>query len=307
MGNNGINIKRIGMVGVGRMGGPMARRLLAAGYELVISDTNQSAVDPLVAMGAKSVASPKAVADEVEVVLMSLPMPDVVSLVSIGANGLVHGSAVKVVVDLSTTGPRTVSKIAKDLKDKAMTMIDSPVSGGVAGATKGTLAVMVSGDLDTYNQIKPILENIGKLFYVGEEPGMGQTMKIINNLISVTGLAITSEAMVMGAKAGLDADAMIDVINAGSGRNSASSDKFPNFVLPRTFDFGFAIGLSAKDVKLCLEEGTAMGVPMPIGQSVVDFVTRVRDTYGEGADMTEMVKAIEDVVGVQVRGKAAKN
>ncbi len=304
--SNNINIKRVGMVGVGRMGGPMARRLLAAGYELVISDTNQAAIAPLVALGAKSVASPKAVADEVEVVLMSLPMPEVVSLVSIGANGLMDGSSVKVVVDLSTTGPRTVAKVAEALKAKSITMIDSPVSGGVAGATKGTLAVMVSGDSVVYDEIKPILENIGKLFYVGAEPGMGQTMKIINNLISVTGLAITSEAMVMGAKAGLDADAMIDVINAGSGRTSASSDKFPNFVLPRTFDFGFAIGLSAKDVKLCLDEGVAMGVPMPIGKSVVDFVTRVRDSYGEGADMTEMVKAIEDVVGVQVRGKAAK-
>jgi len=301
-----IQTKRIGFVGVGRMGGPMANRLIDAGYELVIFDTNSACTDPLVARGAVRVGSPKAVADETQVVLMSLPTPAIVWEVAAGNNGLIHGKQVKIAIDLSTTGPEMAMKVADQLAKKGISGFDCPVSGGIAGAVKGTLALMASGDANSYDIVKPILANLGNLFYVGGKAGMGQTMKVINNMISVTSLAITSEALVLGAKVGLDADMMIDVINAGSGKTGASMDKMPKYVLPRTFDFGFAIGLSAKDVRLCLEAGDSMGVPMPVGRAVVDFVHAVRDQYGEQADMTEMIKRIEAAAGVEVKGKKAK-
>lgn len=301
-----IKTEQIGFVGVGRMGGPMANRLLDAGYKLVVFDTNQQAVDALVARGAIKATSPKEVADLAQVVLLSLPMPHIVQAVATGEGGLIHGHAVKIVVDLSTTGATAASQIAAELAGKGITAIDCPVSGGIGGAEKGTLALMASGDEAAYQTVQPILSHLGKLFYVGAGAGMGQTMKVLNNLISVTALTITSEALVMGAKAGLDPDAMVDVINAGSGKTGASMDKVPKYVLTRSFDFGFAIGLSAKDVRLCLEEGDALGVPMPVGRAVVDFVQAVKEQFGEQADMTELIRAIEDKAGVQVRGKNAK-
>lgn len=303
---NDIKNGKLGFVGLGRMGGPMAGRLIDAGYELIVFDANPQALAPLLNKGAVRADSPQAVADQAPVVLISLPTPDVVERVGLGENGLVKGNAVHTVIDLSTTGPAVAQKLAKGLAEKSIVAIDCPVSGGVAGATKGTLALMVAGDQDRAHEVKPVLDNLGKQFYVGAEPGMAQTMKVINNLVSVTALVATSEALVMGTKAGLDADTMVQVINAGSGRSNASEVKIPNFVLSRTFDFGFSVGLSAKDVRLCMEEADRLEIPMPVGQSVRAFLNAAADRLGYEADMTEMIRVIEAQVGVEVRGKAAK-
>ena len=146
--------------------------------------------------------------------------------------------------------------------------LDSPVSGGVGGAEKGTLAVMVSGPKADFEAVKSALGVIGKVFFIGEKPGSAQTMKLANNLLSATAVVATSEAVVMGVKSGLDPAVMIDVINAGSGLNTASRDKFPRAILPRTFDFGFATGLMVKDVRLCLEEMKALGLSMEVAEAV---------------------------------------
>jgi 2-hydroxy-3-oxopropionate reductase len=284
----------------------MVGRLLDAGYELTICDANEQALTPLLAKGAVRAATPKDVADQASVVLISLPTPDVVAAVGLGDNGLVHGKAVRTVVDLSTTGPRVSKQLAEGLAKRSIVTLDCPVSGGVAGATKGSLAVMVAGDPQRAEALKPILDQLGKQIYVGEEPGMAQTMKVINNLLSVTALVATSEALVMGAKAGLDPDTMVRVINAGSGRSNASEVKIPNFVLSRSFNFGFAVGLSAKDIRLCMEEAEHLGIPMPVGQAVRSFLNTAADKLGYQADMTEMIRVIEDQVGVEVRGKAAQ-
>ncbi|HWK72385.1 NAD(P)-dependent oxidoreductase [Pollutimonas sp. M17] len=297
---------RLGFVGLGKMGGPIAGRLIDAGYELIICDANQDALAPLLEKGAVRADTPKAVADQAPVVLISLPTPDVVAMVGLGENGLAEGGAVRTVIDLSTTGPGVAKQLAQGLADRSIAVIDCPVSGGVAGATKGTLSLMVAGDKERVKQVKPILDHLGKQIYVGAEPGMAQTLKVINNLVSVTALVVTSEALVMGTKAGLDADIITEVINAGSGRSNASEVKIPNFVLSRTFDFGFSVGLSAKDVRLCMEEADSLGIPMPVAQSVRAFLNSAADKLGYQADMTEMIRVIEDQVGVEVRGKAAK-
>ena len=160
------------------------------------------------------------------------------------------------------------AKIHGLLAKHDIVQIDCPVSGGVGGAEKGTLAVMVSGPKADFELLKPALDVIGKVFFIGEKPGAAQTMKLANNFLSATAMVATSEAVVMGVKAGLDPAVMIDVINAGSGMNTASRDKFPRAVLPRTFDFGFATGLMVKDVRLALEEMKQLGLSMEVADAV---------------------------------------
>ena len=294
--------EQLGFIGVGRMGGPMAGRLLDAGYRLTICDKDERAMAPLIARGAQRAASPAALASAVETILVSLPTPAVVQAVALGEDGVISGTRVKTFVDLSTSGPRTAIAVAEGLRAKGITAVDAPVSGGISGAEKGTLAVMVSCPQDLAAKLRPILEVLGKFFFIGDRPGMGQTMKLANNLLSATALAISSEAIVMGVKAGLDPKVMIDVINAGSGRNSATQDKFPKAILPRTFDFGFATGLLYKDVTLCLEQAEALGVPMLVGNAVRQLLAITKARQGFDSDFTTMVKCVEEWAGVEVKG-----
>jgi 3-hydroxyisobutyrate dehydrogenase-like beta-hydroxyacid dehydrogenase len=293
----------LGFVGIGRMGGPMANRLLDAGYRLCVYDVSDEATRPLVARGAELAASPAEVASAAETVFMSLPTPDVVREVALGGNGgIVNGSKVRTVVDLSTTGPGVAAEVAGRLAERKIGWIDAPVSGGVTGAKAGTLAVMVSCPRPVYQRMEPVLKVFGKLFHAGEKPGLAQTAKLANNLLAATAMVATSEAMAMGVKAGLDARVLIDIINASSGRNSASQDKFPRAILPRTFDFGFATGLSYKDVRLCVEEAESMGVPMVVGGAVREMLAVTRARFGAASDFTCIAKVLEEWAGVEIKG-----
>ncbi|HLM13253.1 MAG TPA: NAD(P)-dependent oxidoreductase [Reyranella sp.] len=293
----------LGFVGVGRMGGPMANRLLDAGYRLCVYDVSDEATGPLVARGAELAASPAEVASMADTVFMSLPTPDVVREVALGGNGgLINGSKVRTVIDLSTTGPGVATEVAGKLAERKIAWVDSPVSGGVIGAKAGTLAVMVSCPAPAYQKLEPVLKVFGKLFHAGEKPGLAQTAKLANNLLAATAMVATSEVMAMGVKAGLDAKVLIDIINASSGRNSASQDKFPRAILPRTFDFGFTTGLSYKDVRLCVEEAEAMGVPMVVGGAVREMLAVTRARFGAGSDFTYIAKVLEEWAGVEIKG-----
>ncbi|BBK35058.1 2-hydroxy-3-oxopropionate reductase [Allostella sp. ATCC 35155] len=292
----------LGFVGVGRMGGPMAMRLLDAGYRLVICDPVAAATAPLVARGAILAGSPKEVADQAETVLVSLPTPAVVKAVALGPGGVVEGAAVRVMIDLSTTGPAVAAEVAAGLAAKGIVAVDSPVSGGIKGAVAGTLAVMISCPRTTYQGLTPVLGTFGKLFFTGEKPGLAQTAKLANNLMAAAALVVTSEAMAMGVKAGLDARVLIDIINVSSGRNSASQDKFPRAVLPGTFDFGFATGLSYKDVRLCVDEAEALGVPMVVGAAVRQMLAVTQAKFGPDSDFTCIAKVLEEWAGVEIRG-----
>jgi 3-hydroxyisobutyrate dehydrogenase-like beta-hydroxyacid dehydrogenase len=292
----------IGFVGVGRMGGPMASRLLDAGHTLCVFDTSAEAVKPLAARGAAVAASAEEVASRAEIVMMSLPTPPIVQAVATGEQGIVRGSRVKTLIDLSTTGPSVAKVVARAAGERGVVWVDSPVSGGVAGAVKGTLAVMVSCPQATFSQIEPVLKNFGKTFYVGDKPGLAQIAKLANNLLAASAIVVSSEAMAMGVKAGLDAKVLIDIINAGSGRNSATQDKFPRSILPGTFDFGFATGLSYKDVRLCVDEAEALGVPMVAGAAVRQMLAITNAKFGPDSDFTCIAKVLEEWAGVQIRG-----
>jgi 3-hydroxyisobutyrate dehydrogenase-like beta-hydroxyacid dehydrogenase len=293
----------IGFIGAGRMGFHMVRRLIEAGHQLTVFDNSAEAVARVEKLGARRAASPSDVGDRVESVMLSLPTPDIVLKVATGDGGVAAGKKVKRVIDLSTTGAQMASRVADLLKARNIALIDSPVSGGVGGAEKGTLAVMVSGPAADISAVESALAVIGRVFKIGERAGAAQTMKLLNNYLSATAMAATAEAMVMGVKAGLDPKLMLDVINAGSGRNTATQDKYPKSIVTRTFDFGFANALMYKDVKLCLDEAAALGVPNDIMSAVGRAWLTTQNEIGPDKDFTTVVQPLERRAGVEIKGK----
>jgi 3-hydroxyisobutyrate dehydrogenase-like beta-hydroxyacid dehydrogenase len=290
----------VGFVGLGQMGGPMSRRLLAAGYELVVHDVRAEAVDGLVAEGAAAAGSPAEVADRAELVLVSLPTPDVVRAVALGPNGLLRGGAIGTYVDLSTTGQAVAAEVAAALSERGITTLDAPVSGGVRGAIDGTLAVMVAGPAPELERARPLLEVFGRVFHVGERPGLGQLMKLANNFLSATAIVATAEAVVLGVKGGLDPATMLAVINASTGRNTASEDKFPRQILTGRYAAGFTTGLLTKDLGLCAAAAEALGVPMPVAAVVHARWQRAVVELGPDADITRIVALVEQAAGARI-------
>src|SRR5246500_4987795 len=292
----------IGFIGLGKMGFPMTRRLIEAGHHLIVFDTRKEVVEQLVARGAEAGTSPKDVADRAETVMASLPSLQASLDVATAAGGVIEGKRVRRFVDLSTVGSQMAVRIHDLLKKRGIVQIDSPVSGGVAGAEKGTLAVMVSGPRAEFETVKPALEVIGKVFFIGEKPGSGQTMKLANNFLSATAMVATSEAVVMGVKSGLDPKVMIDVINSGSGMNTASRDKFPRSVLPRSFDFGFTTAMMVKDVRLAVDEMRSLGMSMEVAEAVGRLWEAVLRDQGPESDFTSAMKTVEKAAGIVVGG-----
>ncbi len=290
----------IGFIGVGRMGGAMAARLLDAGHPIILCDSDDAAAGPLLTAGATRANSPAAVASAARVVLASLPTPGIVLEVATGPVGVREGTTIRTFVDLSTSGAAAASTIDSALRERGVDALDAPVSGGVAGARAGTLAIMVSGPRRAFEQVERILGILGHVFFVGEKPGLGQTLKLANNLMSQAAIAITAEALAMGVRAGLDPSVMLEVLNASSGRNTASADKFPKHVLTRRFDFGFSTGLALKDVRLCLEEAAALRVPMALGDAVRQVLTDTQDKFGPDSDCTCVARTVEERAGCEI-------
>jgi 3-hydroxyisobutyrate dehydrogenase-like beta-hydroxyacid dehydrogenase len=291
----------IGFIGLGNMGGPMSRRLVEAGHKLTVFDTRAAAMEPLVKLGAVAARSVADVADRVETVMTSLPSLEIGKRVAVGEDGLIRGNRVRRYVDLSTTGSKAAIETAEIMKQRGIVQIDCPVSGGVAGAEKGTLAVMVSGPRDEIEQIRPALEVFGKVFVCGEKPGLAQSMKLANNFLSATGMAASCEAIAMGVKGGLDPALMVEVINAGSGMNTGTTQKFPRSVLPGTFDYGFGMGLMVKDVRLFLAEAEMFGIPAEVAQAVGRIWEKALKENGADSDFTTIARTIEKGAGVEMR------
>jgi 3-hydroxyisobutyrate dehydrogenase-like beta-hydroxyacid dehydrogenase len=290
-------LERIAFIGVGRMGGPMASRLVAAGHAVSVFDFSAAAVAAVAAKGARAATSAVDAARGSSIVMASLPSPAAIRAL---ATELAAVPGIEILVDLGTSGPAASQAVAATLSPAGIAAVDAPVSGGVKGAAAGTLTLMISGPASAAARVKPLLENFGKVVVVGEKPGLGQTLKLANNLMSAASLAIASEAMAMGVKAGLDPAVMLEVINASSGRNSATQDKIPKHVLNRKFDFGFANALSFKDVRLCLDEAEGLGVPMVVGAAVRQMLSITQQLHGPDADVTDMIKVHEEWAGCRI-------
>jgi 3-hydroxyisobutyrate dehydrogenase-like beta-hydroxyacid dehydrogenase len=291
----------LGFIGLGAMGAPMVRRLLAAGHRVLVHDLDAAAVAAAVARGAVARGGPAAIAAEAAIVLVSLPTPDVVRQVALGAGGLVEGDALRIYIDLSTTGAQAAQAVAAGLAPRGVVALDAPVSGGVAGAEAGTLAVMAAGDRAAFDRVRPLLETIGaNTVLVGEQVGQGQTLKLVNNLLAATTWAAACEALAMGAKAGIDPELMVGVINASSGRSFPTERFAAGPVLSRRFDFGFRMELMAKDMRLALQEAEALGLVMPTSRAAQLLYGLAMAGGGGKGDVTELVKITEAWAGTEI-------
>lgn len=295
----------IGFIGLGTMGMGMAMRLITGGHNVCVFDIDTAAVGKAVDAGATAGTSPADVANRSEIVLCSLPIPQVVEQVMLGPDGIIAGSRVRIAIDLSTSGPQTAIAVANALSQKGIGYIDAPVSGGIAGATAGTLTIMASGEKAHFGEALPLLERIGgKVFYVGSEPGQGQAMKLVNNMLSAVTLIASCEALVFGAKAGLDAQTMIDILNISGGQNYHTKVKIPNSVLTGAFPNNFATELGLKDVRLAIESSEKIGVPLWTTHAARDFLAFAVSQGDAKIDWANAIRHFERWAGVEVRSRA---
>jgi 3-hydroxyisobutyrate dehydrogenase-like beta-hydroxyacid dehydrogenase len=294
--------RRVGFVGLGAMGNPMAVNLLAAGHSLVVTDLREAAAANLVEAGATWAATPAEVARDRDVIFLSLPNPSDVEEVVTGPDGVLAAAARgSVIVDLSTNEPAVVQGLAAAAAEKGVEFLDAPVSGGVAGARSGRLAVMVGGDAGTLEAVRPLLEVIGdRVFPVGPV-GSGNVVKLLNNMMFFVNLLGSLEALVVGAKAGIDPDVLRDVVKAGSGGSSVW-DFATRAVLADRLDPRFTVALASKDVALATALADEVGVDVPMGQLARRLIHQYRDADHGGDDVFSLVRMIEEQAGYTVRG-----
>ncbi len=267
-----MSAMRFGFAGLGQMGGPMAANIVAAGFDLSVFDkagTADRAPD-----GAKPLESLDALAAVVDTLFLSLPDGPVTLAVARDLAAL-QDRAVSVVIDLSTIGLEAAKEAGQILADAGIQYIDAPVSGGQSGAIAGTITVMWGGPAEVLEIHRDVIMAIAKnLFHVGDQAGHGQTVKLLNNFLSGTAMAATSEAVAFGLSQGIEMKSLLDVVNVSTGRNTATSDKFPNRVLTGSYDAGFKTKLLTKDVGLFLDNAKAAGTPTAVAETVVDLWRR---------------------------------
>ncbi len=286
-----MSAQTLGFAGLGRMGGPIASRLVAAGYQLHGFDAAGTA--ERLPDGAREADSATGLAGTADIVLLSVP--DGAASRAVCSEIAEAGNwRTRIVVDLSTIGITAAQECAEILREAGVVYVDAPVSGGVAGAQSGSLSMMVGASEAVFEELKPILSLIARnCTRVGDEPGQGQTMKLLNNYVSATALAATCEAAVFGQKLGLDLAGIVDVLNVSSGRSAASEDKFPRAVVPGTYDFGFAGALMTKDITLYLESATDAGVPRELANASTALWQRF-NAANPGADFTALHKYLKE-------------
>jgi 3-hydroxyisobutyrate dehydrogenase-like beta-hydroxyacid dehydrogenase len=296
-------METIAFIGCGAMGAPIAERLIDAGYTVRLFDPRAAAMAPLVQRGGVAATSPHDAASGAEVAFACLPSPEISRAVAFGADGAIGAGTLRTYVEMSTIGSPAIQAIAAELATRNIVTLDSPVSGGPRGARAGTLATMVAGEHAAFERVKPMFQALARnVFYVGAKPGMGQVVKLANNMISAAGMLAAFEASAMAVKAGVDARTLIETVNASTGRNSATMDKFPASVLTRSFDYGGKVSTMYKDVSLCLEEARHLAVPMWLGANVVEM-WHMGMAEGRGDDdFTSLIQMIEKWSGVIVGG-----
>lgn len=300
--------ERVGFVGLGNMGAPMARRLAAAGYALTVADALPEVEQRFAAeVTCERAPSLAALSERCRVVITMLPNGAIVREVLLGTNGIAHRLAAgSVVVDMSSSSPIGTRELFADLAKLGIPLVDAPVSGGVKKAADGTLAIMVGGDPEPIARVRPVLEVMGKVFLTGAS-GTGHAMKALNNFLSAANLAVAAEAVIAGERFGLNPATMIDILNASTGRNTGTDSKFPNNVLPRTFNSGFALGLMAKDLRLALEVARSSGAPASLLERCSQIWSNAEQQLGAKADNTEVVKYLESLVPPRPAGSGDRH
>ncbi|MEM2424724.1 MAG: NAD(P)-dependent oxidoreductase [candidate division WOR-3 bacterium] len=295
--------RKIGFIGLGKMGRRMARVLLTKGFPLVVYDIRDEAVNEAVKLGAQKASSAKEVAEKSEVIMSSLPTPRDVEDVYLGKNGVLEGiKPGSVIIELSTIDPGTSIKIAQEAAKRGAHYLDCPVSGGPEHAEKGELTIFVGGDYEAFKSVEEILRVIGKnVNYIGKT-GAGNIVKLTNNIMSLLNILVASEALVFGVKAGLDADALFNVLNTGAGRSYIFTACFPR-VLEGDFRPHFSLDYAIKDLGIALDYAKKLKIPMPM-VSLAHTLYQMASATGRGNDdFTAVICLLEELSGVKVRSK----
>ncbi|MGQ9629817.1 MAG: 2-hydroxy-3-oxopropionate reductase [bacterium] len=294
--------KRIGFIGLGIMGKPMAKNLVRAGYPLTVYNRSRPSIDELVEFGARAVGSSKEVAERSDVVITMLPDSPDVQQVVLGRSGVLEGARPgSVIIDMSSIAPLVAQDIARRAKEKGVRMLDAPVSGGEEAAVQGTLSIMVGGDEETFNECLDILKVMGEnVVHVGEV-GAGNFTKLANQIIVAVTLEAVSEALVLGTKAGVDPEKMVNAIKGGAARCWALEVRAPNNMLVRNFKPGFKARLHYKDLNNILATGRDLGVPLPVTSLVHElFGALLVDGQGEN-DHSAILTVLERMAKVEVK------
>lgn len=284
------NPPRIGFIGLGNMGTPMSRRLVEAGFPVTGTDLSADNRSRLAAAGGTAVDSALEVAQSADVLILMLPNSSIVESV-LEADGvaaaLPEGA---VVVDMSSSEPLRTRDLATRLAAAGgPELVDAPVSGGVGGAVKGSLTIMVGGEATTVESLRPVLEVLGKVRHTGSV-GSGHALKALNNLLSATHLLVTSEAMAAGQEFGLDPNTMLEVFNASSGRSGSTENKWPNFILPGSYDSGFGLALMLKDMKIAASLAESLGRPSKLGAYATELWNDAAGELDATSDHTEIAR-----------------
>jgi 3-hydroxyisobutyrate dehydrogenase-like beta-hydroxyacid dehydrogenase len=292
---------KIGFIGIGQMGRHMSRRVLEAGYGLVVHDLDKATAAPLMKKGAEWADTPAAVARSCRIVITSLPKPRDVEQVVYVKSGLMEGwRNGDIYIDTSTNSPSLIRRIAADAGPGGVSVLDCPVSGGIKGAEAGTLTIMAGGESATLEKVRKILEVMGhKIFHVGPV-GCGNVAKLVNNLISLTCNAAAAEGFTLGAKAGIDPGTLLEILKVSTGDNWCAR-QYPNTVFKDNFEPGFKVSLAFKDIGLALDLGKENGVPLPVGEAVKkDLEDTMAAGYREkGVDAVILTR--EKAAGIKVR------
>lgn len=285
-------MSEVGFVGLGNMGMPMARRLPAGGYRVVGYDASAEIMREIAGLDGFTPA-PGITELGTDMVLLCLPDSDVVEHVLLAEGLLDSVPSGGMVIDMSSSDPARTRALAARAADANVTLIDAPVSGGVAGARAGTLTIMVGGPPEAFDLARPVLAAIGKRVVHAGGVGAGHAVKALNNLMSAAHLVVSSEALIAGRRFGLDPAVMLDIVNGSSGRSGSTENKWPNYVLTGKFDAGFSVRLMVKDMRLALGIERATGTPSAVSEAALAaWEAALGDLPGD-ADHTEIARWLD--------------
>ncbi len=299
------NKKKICFIGLGAMGKPMAINMINAGFELVVYDINPDPVNALAALGAEAGESAAKAASIADVVITVLPECEHVKTVYLGENGIIQSArSGTVLIDMSSIAPHTTKLVAAEAEDRGCRFMDAPVSGGTVGAEKGSLTIMVGGDEALLDAHRDILETMGKTIYHLGPVGMGETVKMINQILVGINIMGIAEAFTLGVKLGADPQVLYEVIRTSAGNSSLVDGRVPNYILKGDFDQpGFALNLLRKDVGLAVESAKMNNVPMFLAGQVFQYLSMASASGLGSKDMSSVIQLMEQVAGVEVRSK----
>lgn len=292
---------KIGFIGLGIMGKPMSKNLVKAGFELVVLDRKQEAVAELVALGAKSAATPKEVASQVDAVITMLPNSPHVKEVVLGENGIIEGAKPgTAVIDMSSIAPLVSREVSAKLAEKGVEMLDAPVSGGEPKAIDGTLSVMVGGKQEVFDKYYEVMKAVAGSVVRTGDIGAGNVTKLANQVIVALNIAAMSEALVLASKAGVEPELVYQAIRGGLAGSTVLDAKAP-LVLDRKFDPGFRIDLHIKDLNNVLETSHEIGVPLPLTAAVMEMMQALKVDGLGTSDHCSLVKHYEKLANVEVK------